>query len=59
MLTLEYDENIAREVEREEARQEERENLIKNCLKKGKSCEVVADLLDVPLQEVQEIKKNM
>ena len=59
MLTLEYDENIAREVEREEARQKERENLIKNCLKKGKSCEVVADLLDVPLEEVQKIKDNM
>jgi hypothetical protein len=45
--------------EREEAKEETIKNLIINNLKKGKSCEVVAEIFDVPLQEVQKIKENM
>ena len=70
MLTLEYDEETARRVEREEAIEEGREEgrregeqarrqLIISCLRKFKSCEVVADILDIPVEEVQKIKDNM
>ena len=70
MLTLEYDEETARRVEREEAMEEGREEgrregeqarrqLIISCLRKFKSCEVVADILDIPVEEVQKIKDNM
>ena len=71
MLTLEYDEETARRVEREEAMEEGREEgrreggeqarrqLIISCLRKFKSCEVVADILDIPVDEVQKIKDNM
>ncbi len=70
MLTLEYDEETARRVEREEAIEEGREEgrregeqarrqLIISCLRKFKSCEVVADILDISVEEVQKIKDNM
>ncbi len=67
MLTLEYDEETARRVEREEAMEEgrreggeqARRQLIISCLRKFKSCEVVADILDIPVEEVQKIKDNM
>ena len=70
MLTLEYDEETARRVEREEAMEEGREEgrregeqarrqLIISCLRKFKSCEVVADILDISVEEVQKIKDNM
>lgn len=74
MLTLEYDEETARRVEREEAMEEGRKEgreegrregeqarrqLIISCLRKFKSCEVVADILDIPVEEVQKIKDNM
>ena len=74
MLTLEYDEEVAKRVEREEAREEglneglslglrrgeeARKLLIINCLKKVKSCEAVAELLDIPLEEVRKIKDSM
>ena len=66
MLTLEYDEETARRVEREEAREEgrregeqARRQLIISCLRKFKSCEVVADILDISVEEVQKIKDNM
>ena len=66
MLTLEYDEETARRVEREEAMEEgrreggeqARRQLIISCLRKFKSCEVVADILDIPVEEVQKIKDN-
>ena len=71
MLTLEYDEETARRVEREEAMEEGREEgrreggeqarrqLIISCLRKFKSCEMVADILDISVEEVQKIKDNM
>ena len=71
MLTLEYDEETARRVEREEAMEEGREEgrreggeqarrqLIISCLRKFKSCEIVADILDISVEEVQKIKDNM
>lgn len=74
MLTLEYDEETARRVEREEAMEEGRKEgreegrregeqarrqLIISCLRKFKSCEVVADILDISVEEVQKIKDNM
>ena len=67
MLTLEYDEETARRVEREEAMEEgrreggeqARRQLIISCLRKFKSCEVVADILDIPVEEVQKIKDNL
>ena len=74
MLTLEYDEETARRVEREEAMEEGRKEgreegrregeqarrqLIISCLRKFKSCEVVADILDIPVEEVQKIKDNL
>ena len=79
MLTLEYDEEVAKRVEREEAREEGRNEglseglslglrrgeaetrklLIINCLKKVKSCEAVAELLDIPLEEVREVKDSI
>ena len=67
MLTLEYDEETARRVEREEAMEEgrreggeqARRQLIISCLRKFKSCEVVADILDISVEEVQKIKDNM
>ena len=70
MLTLEYDEETARRVEREEAIEEGREEgrregeqarrqLIISCLRKFKSCEVVADILDISVEEVQKIKDNL
>ena len=67
MLTLEYDEETARRVEREEAMEggrreggeQARRQLIISCLRKFKSCEVVADILDIPVEEVQKIKDNM
>ena len=66
MLTLEYDEETARRVEREEAIEEgrregeqARRQLIISCLRKFKSCEVVADILDISVEEVQKIKDNM
>ena len=71
MLTLEYDEEVARRVEREEAKEEGREEgrregeqasrrqLIISCLRKFQSCSTVADILDIPVEEVQKIKDNM
>ena len=74
MLTLEYDEEVARRVEREEGREEGREQgreegrregeqarrqLIISCLRKFQSCSTVADILDIPVEEVQKIKDNM
>ena len=47
---------------REEGRREgeqARRQLIISCLRKFKSCEVVADILDIPVEEVQKIKDNM
>lgn len=66
MITLEYNEEIAKRVEREENREEGREQgraegreeIIKRCLEKFKSCEVVADMLDISLEEVQRVKNN-
>ena len=55
MLTLEYNEEVAKRVEREEARAE----LIKSCLRKITSCEAVAEMLDLPLEEVQRVKDTM
>ena len=55
MLTLEYNEEVAKRVEREEAREE----LIKSCLRKITSCEAVAEMLDLPLEEVQRVKDTM
>ena len=55
MLTLEYNEEVAKRVEREEAieeaREEARAELIKSCLRKITSCEAVAEMLDLPLEE--------
>jgi predicted transposase/invertase (TIGR01784 family) len=71
MLTLEYNEEIAKKVEREEAREEGREegrkegrkearkDLIRNCLKNGKSCEMISEFFDIPLEEVRKVKDNM
>ena len=47
---------------REEGRREgeqARRQLIISCLRKFKSCEVVADILDISVEEVQKIKDNM
>ena len=63
MLTLEYNEEVAKRVEREEAieeaREEARAELIKSCLRKITSCEAVAEMLDLPLEEVQRVKDTM
>ena len=63
MLTLEYNEEIAKKVEREEAREEgrkeARKDLIRNCLKNGKSCEMISEFFDIPLEEVRKVKDNM
>ena len=67
MLTLEYNEEIAKKVEREEAREEGRQegrkearkDLIRNCLKNGKSCEMISEFFDIPLEEVRKVKDNM
>ena len=63
MLTLEYNEEVAKRVEREEAieeaREEARAELIKSCLRKITSCEAVAEMLDLPLEEVQRLKDTM
>ena len=79
MLTLEYDEEVAKRVEREEAREEGRNEglseglslglrrgeaetrklLIINNLRKGKSCETVAEFLDLPIEEVKKVKDSM
>ena len=59
MLTLEYNKEVAKRVEREEAREEVRAELIKSCLRKITSCEAVAEMLDLPLEEVQRVKDTM
>ena len=63
ILTLEYNEEVAKRVEREEAieeaREEARAELIKSCLRKITSCEAVAEMLDLPLEEVQRVKDTM
>ena len=46
-------------MEREEAREEARAELIKSCLRKITSCEAVAEMLDLPLEEVQRVKDTM
>ena len=63
MLTLEYNEEVAKRVEREEAMEEGSEQtrklLIINNLRKGRPCDIVAEFLDVPIEEVQKIKDSM
>ena len=71
MLTLEYNEEVAKRVEREEAleegrlegerkgSEETRKLLIINNLRKGRSCDIVAEFLDVPIEEVEKIKDSM
>ena len=82
MLTLEYNEEVAKRVEREEAMEEgraagrlegrlegerkerrkaeeARKLLIINNLRKGRPCDIVAEFLDVPIEEVQKIKDSM
>ena len=71
MLTLEYNEEVAKRVEREEAleegrlegerkgSEETRKLLIINNLRKGRPCDIVAEFLDVPIEEVQKIKDSM
>ena len=51
MLTLEYDENIAREVEREEARQEERQKGIKVLIETLKDMDISNDIILQKLQQ--------
>lgn len=43
---------------REEGRAEERTQIILKLLNKGKSCEEIADLLDISLEEVKILKKK-
>ena len=63
MLTLEYNEEVAKRVEREEAMEEGSEQtrklLIINNLRKGRPCDIVAEFLDVPIEEVEKIKDSM
>ena len=74
MLTLEYNEEVAKRVEREEAleegrlegerkerrkAEEARKLLIINNLRKGRPCDIVAEFLDVPIEEVEKIKDSM
>ena len=71
MLTLEYNEEVAKRVEREEAleegrlegerkgSEETRKLLIINNLQKGRPCDIVAEFLDVPIEEVEKIKDSM
>ncbi len=78
MLTLEYNEEVAKRVEREEAMEEgraagrlegeckerrkaeeARKLLIINNLRKGRPCDIVAEFLDVPIEEVEKIKDSM
>ena len=71
MLTLEYNEEVAKRVEREEAleegrlegerkgSEETRKLLIINNLRKGRPCDIVAEFLDVPIEEVEKIKDSM
>ena len=79
MLTLEYNEEVAKRVEREEAMEEgraagrlegrlegerkgseeTRKLLIINNLRKGRPCDIVAEFLDVPIEEVEKIKDSM
>ena len=63
MLTLEYNEEVAKRVEREEAMKEGSEQtrklLIINNLRKGRPCDMVAEFLDVPIEEVEKIKNSM
>ena len=41
------------------ARKEVRKDLIRNCLKNGKSCEMISEFFDIPLEEVRKVKDNM
>ena len=71
MLTLEYNKEVAKRVEREEAleegrlegerkgSEETRKLLIINNLRKGRPCDIVAEFLDVPIEEVEKIKDSM
>ena len=47
------------EQRKKECAEQSRKLLIINNLRKGKTCEIVADFLDIPLEEVQKIKDNM
>lgn len=44
---------------RAEGRREERVELIENALRKLQSCKDVAELLSVPIEEVENVEKSM
>ncbi|MDD6306781.1 MAG: hypothetical protein PUA75_07520 [Clostridiales bacterium] len=56
MTLTEFDEAKYEKIIREESREEGREEIIRNCLKNGKTCEEIADFNGIPLEEVKAVE---
>ena len=58
MTLTEFDEAKYEKIIREESREEGREEIIRNCLKNGKTCEEIADFTGVPIEEVKAVEEE-